>query len=47
MMLHMIERISRVFALALESELALIRQQVDGKARQQMQGLFASVRLGQ
>lgn len=40
LMLHMVGRISRVFALGLESEIAPIGQQVDGTARRQMQGFL-------
>lgn len=40
LMIHMIERLSRVFALGLESEIAPVRQQIEGTARQQMQGLL-------
>jgi hypothetical protein len=37
LMLHMIDRLSSVFALGLESEIAPVRQQVWGIAEQQMQ----------
>ncbi len=40
LMLHMIERLSRIFALGLESEIAPVRQEVEGTARQQMQGFL-------
>jgi hypothetical protein len=42
LMLHMIERLSRVFALGLESEIAPVSQQIWGAARQQMQTLRPS-----
>ncbi len=42
LMLHMIGRLSRVFALGLESEIARVSQQIWGTAQQQMQTLRPS-----
>jgi hypothetical protein len=40
LMLHMIERLSRIFALGFESEIAQVRQQVERTAERQMRALY-------